>query len=154
MEWISLSYMWGIGWENTLIEAGGGGGIGHFQDGDWERDNIWNINKESIHQKCRRKKREREKISVLENKTEEMEIPIKWNINSRKLVWTGERVHHRTGRLLGQAEAQSRWGSTLCGPQTAGHLPDQRTGVHLAQKASASASGAAGATLVPGLRQN
>ena len=26
----------------------------------------------------------------------------------RKLVRTGERVHHRTGQLLGQAEPQSR----------------------------------------------
>jgi hypothetical protein len=55
----------------------------------------------------------------------------------------------RTGQLLGQAEAQSLWGSTLCGPQTAGHRPDQRTGVRLAQKASA--SGVAGAILVPRL---
>jgi hypothetical protein len=68
----------------------------------------------------------------------------------RKLVWTGERVHQRTGQLLGQAEAQSHWGSTLGGPQTAGHRPDQRTGVCLAWEA-ASASAAAVTILIPGL---
>jgi hypothetical protein len=68
----------------------------------------------------------------------------------RKLVWTGERVHQRTRQLLEQAEAQSRWGSTLGGPQTAGQHPDQRTGVRLAWEA-ASASAAAVAILVPGL---
>jgi hypothetical protein len=68
----------------------------------------------------------------------------------RKLVWTGERVHQRTGQLLGQAEAQSRWGSTLGGSQTAGHHRDQRTGVHLAWEA-ASASAAAVPILVPEL---
>jgi hypothetical protein len=46
--------------------------------------------------------------------------------NSR--VWTGERVRQRTWQPLEQAEAQRGWGSTLCGPGTAGHLPDRRTG--------------------------
>jgi hypothetical protein len=69
----------------------------------------------------------------------------------RKLVWTGERVCQRTGQLLGEAEAQSSWGSTLCRLQTAGHRPDQRTGVRLARE-KASASAAAVAILVPGLR--
>jgi hypothetical protein len=68
----------------------------------------------------------------------------------RKLVWTGWGVRQRTGQLLGQAEAQSRWGSTLCRLQTAGHRPDQRTGVRLAREA-ASASGAVVPILVPGL---
>jgi hypothetical protein len=85
----------------------------------------------------------------------EMEQAPSWFWDSaelRKLVWTGERVHHRTGQLLAQAEAQSQWGSTLCGLQTAGHRPDQKTGVRLAQKA-ATASGAVVAILVPGLRR-
>jgi hypothetical protein len=59
-------------------------------------------------------------------------------------------VRQRTGQLLGRAEAQSRRGSTLGGLQTAGHHPDQRTGVRLAREA-ASASGAAVTILVPGL---
>jgi hypothetical protein len=54
----------------------------------------------------------------------------------RKLVWTGERVRQRTWQLLEQAEAQRRWGSTLRGPGTAGHLPDQRTGAHPAGEAA------------------
>jgi hypothetical protein len=54
----------------------------------------------------------------------------------RKLVWTGERVRQRTWQPLEQAEAQRRWGSTLCGPGTAGHLPDQRTGARLAGEAT------------------
>jgi hypothetical protein len=54
----------------------------------------------------------------------------------RKLVWTGERVRQRTWQLLEQAEAQRRWGSTLCGPGTAGHLPDRRTGAHPAGEAA------------------
>jgi hypothetical protein len=54
----------------------------------------------------------------------------------RKLVWTGERVRQRTWQLLEQAEAQRRWGSTLCGPGTAGHLPDRRTGARPAGEAA------------------
>jgi hypothetical protein len=57
----------------------------------------------------------------------------------------------RTGQLLERAEAQSRWGSSLGGPQTTGHHPDQRTGVRLAWEAT-SASAAAVAIWVPGLR--
>jgi hypothetical protein len=54
----------------------------------------------------------------------------------RKLVWTGERVRQRTWQPLEQAEAQRRWGSTLCGPGTAGHLPDLRTGARPAGEAT------------------
>jgi hypothetical protein len=54
----------------------------------------------------------------------------------RKLVWTGERVRQRTWQLLEQAEAQRRWGSTLCGPETASHRPDRRTGARPAGEAA------------------
>jgi hypothetical protein len=54
----------------------------------------------------------------------------------RKLVWTGERVRQRTWQLLEQAEAQRRWGSTLCGPGTASHRPDRRTGARPAGEAA------------------
>jgi hypothetical protein len=65
----------------------------------------------------------------------------------RNLVCTGERVHHRSGQLLGKAGATEPLRQHPFGPQIAGHPPDQMTGVLLAQKPSA--SGAAGAILVP-----
>jgi hypothetical protein len=63
---------------------------------------------------------------------------------------TGERVRQRTRQLLGQQKHRAAEATTLGGPQTAGHCPDQRTGVRLAWEA-AIASGAAVAILVPGL---
>jgi hypothetical protein len=54
----------------------------------------------------------------------------------RKLVWTGERVRQRIWQLLEQAEPQRHWGSTLCGPGTASHRPDRRTGARPAGEAA------------------